>query len=84
MSGACRESCAVWINWRHLLRWRTWKYSRRLIFEDNVMPLVCWLVGHSPYNTSTIHDPAEHACRRCHRWLRHLDPPRGASTPSHL
>lgn len=77
MGGAAREGYAVWNRHQrwNLLRWRSWRnrWTRRLIFEDNVMPLVCAVVGHRPYNTSTIYEPPEHACARCHRWLRHLD-----------
>lgn len=77
MGGGCREGYALWKpphNWRALFRRRTWRYSRRLVFEDNLMPLVCAMVGHRPYNTSTIYEKPEHACQRCHSWLRHLDP----------
>lgn len=75
MGGAGRESFALWINWRACLRVRTWRFSRRLLFEDNIMPVVCLLLGHHPYNTSGVGEQPETACRRCHRWLRHLDPP---------
>ena len=80
MGGACRESYRVWkrpFAWRSVLRWRTWRYAsgRRLVFDDNLMPLVCAVIGHQPYNTSTMYEPPETACHRCHQWLRHLDPP---------
>ena len=80
MGGASREGYAIWrrpYNWRALARWRTWRHSwsRRLVFDDNVMPLVCWVIGHYPYNTSCVGEAPEHACSRCHQWLRHLDQP---------
>ena len=77
MSGGCRETYSVRRNPRMLFRWRTWRYNKRLLFDDNLMWLVCAVVGHDSYNTSTIYEPPEHACRRCHQWLRHLDPIRG-------
>lgn len=75
MSGACRENFSIWRNPRMLLRRRTWRYSKRLVFDDSVLWMVCAVIGHRPYNTSTIYESPEHACRRCHRWLRFLDPP---------
>jgi len=81
MSGACRETYNLRINPRVLLRWRTWKYNKRLLFDDNLMWLMCAVLGHRPYNTSTIYEKPEHACERCHCWLRHLDPQDWTPTP---
>lgn len=77
MGGPARESFRLNIAWRRLFKWRTWRYAhnRKLLFEDNIMPLVCLARGHVPFNTSTIHEPIEYACSRCHRWLSHLNPP---------
>jgi hypothetical protein len=36
----------------------------RLIFEDTVMPLVCLIAGHVPYDSD-----GDVACRRCHKYL---------------
>ena len=74
MSGACRETYLVTRNPKALLRWRSWKWNWRLILVDNLAWMVCAVFGHRPYNTSTINDKPEHACHRCHRWLRALDP----------
>ena len=73
--GACRDSFSVRRNPQALLRWRTWRFNKRLLFDDNVLWLACAIIGHRPYNTSPVYEPPEHACRRCHRWLPHLDPP---------
>lgn len=85
MGGASRESYRVtvsrrWLRPSRLFRLRRWEW--RLVFEDNLAWLVCAIVGHRPYNTSTIYEAPEHACQRCHLWLRHLDPKPGEWTPS--
>lgn len=79
MSGASREMMNVWRAWRvrgwrglrRVLRWRTLRnrYDRADFLGDNFGPIGCFFLGHKPYNTSTIYEPREVACRRCHRWL---------------
>lgn len=72
--GAARETFALWRNWRGV--WRKLRRGHmdwRLLFDDNVMPAVCKVVGHDAYDTGTIYDPPEMACRRCHRFLPHLN-----------
>lgn len=74
MGGGCRETYRLTRNPRVLLRARTWKYNKRLLIDDNFAWLVCAVLGHRSYNTSTIYEKPEHACSRCHSWLPQLDP----------
>ena len=67
--GASRESFHYKINPKALFRWHTWRYNRKLLFEDNFMPIVCKMFGHISYDCSEGCEAPELACRRCHRYL---------------
>lgn len=68
---ASRESFNIRINPRAFLRWRNWKWNKKLMFEDNFMPLVCKVIGHDKYLPDVKYNPltTEVACKRCHRYL---------------
>jgi hypothetical protein len=79
MGGACRESYRMSAILRYqrgrVFTRRFWRYFNwRLFAADNFAWMACAIIGHRPYNTSTVSEPAEHACSRCYQWLKALDP----------
>ena len=51
-------------------QYRGYKREWRLIFDDTIMPFICKIAGHKPYNPNGgLEASPEMACFRCHQFL---------------
>jgi hypothetical protein len=57
-------------HWRAARRWPRGKGVWSELWGDNIGHFVCKVYGHRPYKTSTVHEPDEWGCHRCHRFIK--------------
>ena len=50
--------------------WRLIKRFDKETYEDTVMPTICKIKGHKPYQQSDF-ESSEWACKRCHRYINY-------------
>lgn len=70
--GACRESQNIFFYIKRGNFKSAWYFIRhfdKLTYEDTVMPIICKLFGHKPYQPDPEDEPNEWACKRCHRYI---------------
>ena len=72
--GACRESKNIF--WYIKLKqfrkvWRLIKRFDKETYEDTVMPTICKIKGHKPYQVNQHEEQDEWACKRCHRYINY-------------
>lgn len=49
--------------------WYFIKHFNKTTYEDTVMPIVCKIIGHKPYQPDSEFEPKVWACTRCHQYI---------------
>ena len=80
--GASRETWAFYAAFKTVYRGSRWRQLKRGLnpqnfsrewWDDTFGPIICWLVGHQPYQSDVVSDPNEWACHCCHRYLPRVE-----------
>lgn len=49
--------------------WHTWRGIRKML-QDTFPQILCWIIGHIPYDCSDNKDKSEWACDRCRQYIK--------------